>query len=60
MFSEISAENLRIADRIGFDVVAAGVLVWVERAGNRSYLHTAEDIAVFDSLDAANRALNGH
>jgi hypothetical protein len=48
MFSKISVENLRISERIGFDVVAAGVLVWVEYAGNRSYLHTAEDIAIFD------------
>jgi hypothetical protein len=51
-----SLENLHVAERVGFDETNAGVLVFVERDGNRSYLHTAAGPACYPSITDA-RAL---
>jgi len=37
--SKTSTENLRVADRVGFDEADSGVLIYVEKHGNRGYLY---------------------
>jgi hypothetical protein len=58
--SKTSVENLRICDRVGFDETAGGVLVYVEKNGNRAYLHTASGPACFDTIADAKRAVSRH
>jgi hypothetical protein len=55
-----SSENLKVAERVGFDETNAGVLVFVERGGNRAYLHTAAGPACFDTIEAALAAVTRH
>jgi len=55
-----SIENLRVADRIGFDEADTGVLVYVERNGNRAYLHTADGPACYLDLETARTAVRRH
>ena len=55
-----SSENLRVAERVGFDETAGGVLVYVERDGNRAYLHTAAGPACFKSVAEARAAVTRH
>lgn len=58
--TEQSRENLRICDRVGFDTTESGVLVYVERDGNRAYLHTADGPACFKSVADASTAVRKH
>jgi hypothetical protein len=58
--SKTSCENLRICDRVGFDETEAGVLVYVEKNGNRAYLHTSNGPACFLTIADAKRAVSRH
>jgi hypothetical protein len=58
--SSTSIENLRIADAVGFDQAEAGVLVYVEKNGNRAYLHTKDGPACFKSVAEARAAVTRH
>jgi hypothetical protein len=55
-----SSENLKVAERVGFDETDAGVLVFVERGGNRAYLHTADGPACYLSITDARAAVRKH
>jgi len=55
-----SSENLRVAERVGFDQAEAGVLVYVERGGNRAYLHTADGPACYPDLETARATVQRH
>jgi hypothetical protein len=45
-----SSENLRVAERVGFDETDGGVLVYAEKNGNRAYLHTAAGPVCYDTI----------
>jgi hypothetical protein len=61
--TKLSHKNLLIADRIGFDRVTddesdTRILIWVEREGNRAYLHGATAPLVYDDMTKALRNLS--
>jgi len=55
--TKTSRANLEVADRCGFMETPAGVTVWVERTGNRAFLHDSEGPMVYPSSALARRAI---
>ncbi|OYV96248.1 MAG: hypothetical protein B7Z62_08605 [Deltaproteobacteria bacterium 37-65-8] len=58
--SKVSRENLKVADRAGFEHIefkdgGYGVMVWVEREGRRAYLHGSEGPMVYPGAFEARR-----
>ncbi len=50
--------NLKVADRIGFDQVdGGGVIVWLERSGNRAYVCGSSGPLVYEYESKARRNL---
>lgn len=55
-----SAANIRVADKAGFDVVggpAGGVIVWLERQGNRAYVSSKDGPIIYADRAKARRNL---
>jgi len=57
--TKTSKANLLIADRCGFGTTLSGgyVGVWVERDGNRAYLHDGDGPLLYPSVTLARRAV---
>lgn len=53
--TKTSAENLQVADKVGYTTNEFGVMVWVERAGNRAYLCDASGPLVYETCEKAWR-----
>ena len=55
--TKTSIANLKTCDKTGFTTVPAGVMVWVERSGNRAYLCGATGPLIYVSEQKARRNL---
>lgn len=55
--TKTSIANLEVADRCAFQWMPHGVVVWVERDGNRAYLHDSEGPMLYPSAALARRAV---
>lgn len=55
--TQTSIANLKVADECGFDKVdgSTGVIVWVQRSGNRAYLCGSTGPLVYDDKSKARR-----
>jgi hypothetical protein len=53
--TKTSSANLKVAEKVGLDAVAGGVLVWLERAGNRAYVCGSSGPLVYESAQKARR-----